>query len=146
MRRLDLLLQICKRWFRRSGASRKSRRRQGRYFAPANGGQFCQRCAGSTLSIVPSSPNFSSIGARVGGGGSCKRDGAPASNAFLKLRAVCSRRMSWRALYSAIDNFSTSGDPFCSDAPLQVFALPTRVRRKSKCKEEPQPFTNQSQK
>ena len=63
----------------------------------------------STLSTVPSSPNFSSIGARLGGGGPCKRDGAPASNAFLKLRSVCSRRISWRALYSAIDNFSTSG-------------------------------------
>ena len=79
----------------------------------------------SRSSTLSSAPNFSRIGARVGGGGPCKRDGAPASTAFLKLRSVCFRRISWRALYNAIDNFSSSGDPFRSDVLLQVYALPT---------------------
>ena len=66
----------------------------------------------STLSVVPSAHNFSRIGARVGGGGPCMRDGAPASTAFLKLRSVCFRRIGWRALFSAIDNLFLLGGSF----------------------------------
>ena len=58
----------------------------------------------STLSVVPSDLKISNIGARVAGGGPCKRDGAPVATVFLNLRSACSRRITCRVLYSAMDN------------------------------------------
>ena len=60
-------------------------------------------CRSSTLSVYPSDLNFFNIGARVGRGGPCSRDGASNSTAFLNLRWACSRRITCRALYSAMD-------------------------------------------
>ena len=58
-------------------------------------------CRSSTRTVVR--PQFSSVGARVGGGGSCSRDGAPVSTAFSNLRSAGLRRITCRALYSAMD-------------------------------------------
>ena len=75
---------------------------------------FVRPYRSSTLSVVPSGPNFSRIGARVGSGGPCKRDGAPALTTFEKLRSVCLRRVNCRALYNATGQFSLFRDPFHS--------------------------------
>ena len=74
--------------------------------APSSGCGRCQ-CVPADLppfSVVPSDLNFSNVGARVGDGGPCKRDGAPITTAFLNFRSACLRRITCRALQSAMDS------------------------------------------
>ena len=60
-------------------------------------------CNGSVnLSVVPSVWS-QLLRDRSESGGPCKRDGAPASTAFLNLRSACLRRSTCRARHSAMD-------------------------------------------
>ena len=68
-------------------------------------------CRSSTLSVVPSALNVSSVGARVGSGGPCSRDGASIATA-LNLRSACLRRITCRALCNAMDIFFSSRGSF----------------------------------
>ena len=88
-------------------------------------------CRSSTLSVVPSDFNFSNIGARVGGGGPCKRDGAPISTAFLNLSSACLRRITCRALYSAMDNIFLFKNSFSRRRSRQI--LRTSINAGSRC-------------
>ena len=72
----------------------------------------------STLSVVPSTPNFSSIGARVGGGGPCKR------TCFNRLLEVEVCLFSSRQLASSVQR-----DRQCF--PLQRIVFAARSRSKS---------------
>ena len=63
-----------------------------------------EQLLGVLVDNVCAGPNFSRIGARVGGGGPCSRDGAPTSTAFLNLGSACLRRINGRVLCNAMDN------------------------------------------